>query len=108
MSLSLSATQTVLVCLVRMLRARPLLSQVCVEFLLAQLHHSCDSACVAICHALAAIVTQLPVLGESMLGNLLELYSSATLRSSDKQQELLVGVYTERNHLLTKVMNTFY
>lgn len=92
----------------RMLRARPLLSQVCVEFLLAQLHHSCDSACVAICHALAAIVTQLPVLGESMLGNLLELYSSATLRSSDKQQELLVGVYTERNHLLTKVMNTFY
>ncbi|XP_017311439.1 integrator complex subunit 7 isoform X2 [Ictalurus punctatus] len=86
--------KTVLVCLVRMLRARPLLSQVCVEFLLAQLHHSCDSACVAICHALAAIVTQLPVLGESMLGNLLELYSSATLRSSDKQQELLVCLAT--------------
>ncbi|XP_058234962.1 integrator complex subunit 7 [Hemibagrus wyckioides] len=86
--------KTVLVCLVRMLRARPLLSQMCVEFLLAQLHHSCDSACIAICHALAAIVTQLPVLGESMLGNLLELYSSATHRSSDKQQELLVCLAT--------------
>ncbi|TSK58186.1 Integrator complex subunit 7 [Bagarius yarrelli] len=86
--------KTVLLCLVKMLRARPLLSQMCVEFLLSQLHNSCDLACIAICHALAAIVTQLPVLGESMLGNLLELYSSATHRSSDKQQELLVCLVT--------------
>ncbi|XP_062857756.1 integrator complex subunit 7 [Trichomycterus rosablanca] len=86
--------KTAMTCTVRMLRARPHLSQVAVEFLLSQLHHACDSARVVICHALAAIVAQLPVLGESMLGDLLELYRNATLRSSDQQQELLVCLAT--------------
>lgn len=43
------------------------------------------------CHALAAITTHLPVLGNGMLGDLVDLYRVATSHSStDKQQELLV------------------
>uniref|UniRef100_A0A4W4G8U8 Integrator complex subunit 7 n=1 Tax=Electrophorus electricus TaxID=8005 RepID=A0A4W4G8U8_ELEEL len=89
-STSAQATlKTALASLVRMLRGRTHLSQACVEFLLAQLHYACDPARIAICHALAAIATQLPVLGESMLGDLVALY-----RSVDKQQELLVSLAT--------------
>uniref|UniRef100_A0A3B1KBX4 Integrator complex subunit 7 n=1 Tax=Astyanax mexicanus TaxID=7994 RepID=A0A3B1KBX4_ASTMX len=81
--------KTALASLVRMLKARPHLSQTCVEFLLAQLRYACDAGRILICHALAAIATQLPVLGESMLGDLVELYRSAGHTSSEKQQELL-------------------
>ncbi|XP_017551146.1 integrator complex subunit 7 [Pygocentrus nattereri] len=94
-SASAQATlKTALASLVRMLKGRPHLSQSCVEFLLAQLHYACDAARILICHALAAIATQLPVLGESMLGDLVELYRSAGNTSSEKQQELLVSLAT--------------
>uniref|UniRef100_W5LR13 Integrator complex subunit 7 n=1 Tax=Astyanax mexicanus TaxID=7994 RepID=W5LR13_ASTMX len=86
--------KTALASLVRMLKARPHLSQTCVEFLLAQLRYACDAGRILICHALAAIATQLPVLGESMLGDLVELYRSAGHTSSEKQQELLVSMAT--------------
>lgn len=42
------------------------------------------------CHALAAIATHLPVLGDGMLGDLVDLYRVASHSSTDKQQELLV------------------
>ncbi|KAL7888587.1 hypothetical protein AOLI_G00035610 [Acnodon oligacanthus] len=94
-STSAQATlKTALASLVQMLKGRPHLSQSCVEFLLAQLHYACDAARILICHALAAIATQLPVLGESMLGDLVELYRSAGNTSSEKQQELLVSLAT--------------
>lgn len=60
------------------------------DFLLGQLHLSCDSSRVLMCHALAAIATHLPVLGDGMLGDLVDLYRVASQSSTDKQQELLV------------------
>lgn len=42
------------------------------------------------CHALAAIASHLPVLGDGMLGDLVDLYRVASHSSTDKQQELLV------------------
>lgn len=44
------------------------------------------------CHALAAIATHLPVLGDGMLGDLVDLYRVASHSSTDKQQELLVSL----------------
>ncbi|KAF4099234.1 integrator complex subunit 7 [Onychostoma macrolepis] len=86
--------KTVLTSLVKMLKSCPHLSQSSVELLLAQLHCACDSACVLICQALAAIATQQPVLAEGMLGDLLDLFRVASHRTSEKQQELLVSLAT--------------
>lgn len=76
--------------MVQLLKSRPHLSQSAVEFLLCQLHLARDPSRVLMCHALAAIATQLPVLGEGMLGDLVDLYRVASHSSTDKQQELLV------------------
>lgn len=84
--------QTGLTSLVKLLKSRPHLSQAAVEFLLGQLHLSCDSSRVLMCHSLAAIATHLPVLGDGMLGDLVDLYRVASHSSTDKQQELLVSV----------------
>lgn len=83
--------QTGLTSLVKLLKSRPHLSQSAVEFLLGQLHLSCDSSRVLMCHSLAAIATHLPVLGDGMLGDLVDLYRVASHSSTDKQQELLVS-----------------
>lgn len=83
--------QTGLTSLVKLLKSRPHLSQPAVEFLLGQLHLSCDSSRVLMCHSLAAIATHLPVLGDGMLGDLVDLYKVASHSSTDKQQELLVS-----------------
>ncbi|XP_063079840.1 integrator complex subunit 7 [Engraulis encrasicolus] len=80
--------------LVRMLKVRPHLAQVCVELLLCQLRSACDPARVHLCHALAAVASQLPVLGEGMLGDVVDLIRVAAHSSSDKQQELLVSLAT--------------
>ncbi|CAJ1076974.1 integrator complex subunit 7 [Xyrichtys novacula] len=86
--------KTALTSLVHLLKSRPHLSQSAVEFLLGQLHLSCDSSRVLMCHALSAIATHLPVLGEGMLGDLVDLYRVAGHASTDKQQELLVSLAT--------------
>uniref|UniRef100_A0A665WFH6 Integrator complex subunit 7 n=1 Tax=Echeneis naucrates TaxID=173247 RepID=A0A665WFH6_ECHNA len=86
--------KTALTSLVKMLKSRPHLSQSAVEFLLGQLHLSCDSSRVLMCHALAAIATHLPVLGDGMLGDLVDLYRVASHSSTGKQQELLVSLAT--------------
>ncbi|XP_033846434.1 integrator complex subunit 7 isoform X1 [Periophthalmus magnuspinnatus] len=86
--------KTALTSLVKLLKNRPHLSQSAVEFLLEQLHVSCDLSRVSMCHALAAIASHLPVLGDSMLGDLLDLYRVASHSSTDKQQELLVSLAT--------------
>ncbi|KAK1889540.1 Integrator complex subunit 7 [Dissostichus eleginoides] len=86
--------KTTLTSLVKLLKGRPHLSQSAVEFLLGQLHLSCDSSRVLMCHALAAIATHLPVLGDGMLGDLVDLYRVASHSSTDKQQELLVSLAT--------------
>uniref|UniRef100_A0A673BH04 Integrator complex subunit 7 n=1 Tax=Sphaeramia orbicularis TaxID=375764 RepID=A0A673BH04_9TELE len=86
--------KTALTSLVKLLKSRPHLSQSVVEFLLGQLHLSCDSSRVLMCHALAAITTHLPVLGDGMLGDLVDLYRVASHSSTDKQQELLVSLAT--------------
>lgn len=83
--------QTALTSLVKLLKGRPHLSQSAVEFLLGQLHLACDPSRVLMCHALAAIATHLPVLGDGMLGDLVDLYRVASHSSNDKQQELLVS-----------------
>ncbi|XP_048107303.1 LOW QUALITY PROTEIN: integrator complex subunit 7 [Alosa alosa] len=89
-----SALKMVLLSLVRMLKVRPHLAQVCVELLLCQLRSACDPARVHLCHALAAVASQLPVLGEGMLGDVVDLYRVAGHSSSEKQQELLVSLAT--------------
>ncbi|KAG5846319.1 hypothetical protein ANANG_G00113680 [Anguilla anguilla] len=86
--------KTALTSLVRLLRSRPHLSQPAVEVLLCQLHVARDPARVLMCHALAAIAMQMPVLGEGMLGDLMELYRVAGRSTSDRQQELLVSLAT--------------
>uniref|UniRef100_A0A8C9T3X3 Integrator complex subunit 7 n=1 Tax=Scleropages formosus TaxID=113540 RepID=A0A8C9T3X3_SCLFO len=86
--------KTALACLAKLLKSQPHLSQAAVEFLLCQLHSARDSARVLMCHALAAIAMQQPVLGEGMLGDLLDLYKVAGTSASDKQQELLVSLAT--------------
>uniref|UniRef100_A0A8K9XLF4 Integrator complex subunit 7 n=1 Tax=Oncorhynchus mykiss TaxID=8022 RepID=A0A8K9XLF4_ONCMY len=86
--------KTALTSLVQLLKSRPHLSQSAVEFLLCQLHLARDPSRVLMCHALAAIATQLPVLGEGMLGDLVDLYRVASHSSTDKQQELLVSLAT--------------
>ncbi|RVE55696.1 hypothetical protein OJAV_G00228870 [Oryzias javanicus] len=86
--------KTGLTSLVKLLKSRPHLSQAAVDFLLGQLHLSCDSSRILICHALAAIATHLPVLGDGMLGDLVDLYRVASHSSTGEQQELLVSLAT--------------
>lgn len=97
--------QTGLTSLVKLLKGRPHLSQAAVDFLLGQLHLSCDSSRILICHALAAIATHLPVLGDGMLGDLVDLYRVVSHSSTGEQQELLVrdGNQITPDFLLTSV-----
>lgn len=76
--------------MVKLVKCRPHLSQSVVEFLLCQLHTAQDAARILMCHSLAAIAMQLPVLGEGMLGDLMDLYKVIGRSATDKQQELLV------------------
>ncbi|XP_028858154.1 integrator complex subunit 7 isoform X1 [Denticeps clupeoides] len=92
--MSQATLKTALTSLVKLLKSRPHLSQSSVDFLLCQLRSACDPARVLMCHTLAAIATHLPVLGEGMLGDLVELYHIAGQSTSDKQQELLVSLAT--------------
>lgn len=83
-----------LTCMVKLAKCRPHLSQSIVESLLTQLHSAQDAARILMCHCLAAIAMQLPVLGDGMLGDLMDLYKVIGRSSSDKQQELLVSLAT--------------
>ncbi|XP_067845048.1 integrator complex subunit 7 [Heptranchias perlo] len=89
-----NALKTAFTCMVKLMRSRPHLSQSVVESLLTQLHIAQDTARIPMCHCLAAIAVQLPVLGEGMLGELMELYKMIGSSSTDKQQELLVALAT--------------
>ncbi|EPQ07107.1 Integrator complex subunit 7 [Myotis brandtii] len=77
-------------CMVKLAKGRPHLSQSVVETLLTQLHSAQDAARILMCHCLAAIAMQLPVLGDGMLGDLMELYKVIGRSATDKQQELLM------------------
>ncbi|XP_069464627.1 integrator complex subunit 7 isoform X2 [Ambystoma mexicanum] len=81
-------------CMVKLAKCRPLLSQSVVESLLTQLHSAQDASRILMCHCLAAITMQLPVLGDGMLGDLMELYKVIGRSATDKQQELLVSLAT--------------
>ncbi|XP_060103067.1 integrator complex subunit 7 [Heteronotia binoei] len=83
-----------LTCMVKLAKCRPHLSQSIVESLLTQLHSAQDAARILMCHCLAAIAMQLPVLGDGMLGDLMDLYKVIGRSASDKQQELLVSLAT--------------
>lgn len=76
--------------MVKLAKGRPHLSRSVVDTLLTQLHSSHDTARILMCHCLAAIAMQLPVLGDGMLGDLVELYKVIGRSATDKQQELLV------------------
>ncbi|ELV12942.1 Integrator complex subunit 7 [Tupaia chinensis] len=86
--------QIALNCMVKLAKGRPHLSQSVVETLLTQLHSAQDAARILMCHCLAAIAMQLPVLGDGMLGDLMELYKVIGRSATDKQQELLVSLAT--------------
>ncbi|XP_055000364.1 integrator complex subunit 7 isoform X2 [Sorex araneus] len=81
-------------CMVKLATGRPHLGQSVVEALLMQLPAARPAACILMCHCLAAIAMKLPVLGEGLLGDLLELYKTIGRSASDKQQELLVSLAT--------------
>ncbi|KAH0510463.1 Integrator complex subunit 7 [Microtus ochrogaster] len=81
-------------CMVKLAKGRPHLSRSVVDTLLTQLHSSHDTARILMCHCLAAIAMQLPVLGDGMLGDLVELYKVIGRSATDKQQELLVSLAT--------------
>ncbi|XP_059946917.1 integrator complex subunit 7 isoform X2 [Mesoplodon densirostris] len=81
-------------CMVKLAKSRPHLSQSVVETLLTQLHSAQDASQILMCHCLAAIAMQLPVLGDGMLGDLMELYKVIGRSATDKQQELLVSLAT--------------
>ncbi|XP_012493781.1 PREDICTED: integrator complex subunit 7 [Propithecus coquereli] len=78
-------------CMVKLAKGRPHLSQSVVETLLTQMHGAQDAARILMCHCLAAIAMQLPVLGDGMLGDLVELYKVIGRSATDKQQELLAA-----------------
>lgn len=84
------ALQIALTCMVKLAKCRPHLSQSVVESLLTQLHSAQDASRILMCHCLAAIAMQLPVLGDGMLGDLMDLYKVIGRSATDKQQELLV------------------
>ncbi|KAJ1157435.1 hypothetical protein NDU88_010147 [Pleurodeles waltl] len=81
-------------CMVKLAKSRPHLSQSVVETLLTQLHSAQDASRILMCHCLAAIAMQLPVLGDGMLGDLMDLYKVIGRSATDKQQELLVSLAT--------------
>ncbi|NWT65846.1 INT7 protein, partial [Prunella himalayana] len=83
-----------LTCMVKLVKCRPHLSQSVVESLLAQLHSAQDNARILMCHCLAAIAMQLPVLADGMLGDLMDLYKLIGQSTTDKKQELLVSLAT--------------
>ncbi|MEJ1270573.1 integrator complex subunit 7 [Cricetulus griseus] len=89
-----STVKIALNCMVKLAKGRPHLSRSVVDTLLTQLHSSQDTARVLMCHCLAAIAMQLPVLGDGMLGDLVELYKVIGRSATDKQQELLVSLAT--------------
>ncbi|XP_059841858.1 integrator complex subunit 7 isoform X1 [Hypanus sabinus] len=89
-----NALKTAFTCMVKLMCRCPHLSQPVVESLLTQLHTAQDLARIPMCHCLAAIAVQLPVLGEGMLAELLELYKMIGSSSTDKQQELMVALAT--------------
>nr|XP_006014340.2 PREDICTED: integrator complex subunit 7-like [Latimeria chalumnae]XP_014339832.1 PREDICTED: integrator complex subunit 7-like [Latimeria chalumnae] len=80
--------------MVKLARCRPHLSQSVVESLLTQLHMAQDIAKIPVCHCLAAIAMQQPVLGDRMLGDLMDLYKVIGRSATDRQQELLVSLAT--------------
>ncbi|XP_015670142.1 integrator complex subunit 7 [Protobothrops mucrosquamatus] len=84
----------ILTCMVKLAKSRPHLSQSIVESLLTQLPRAQEAARILICHCLAAIAMQLPVLGDGMLGDLMNLYKVIGCSTSNKQQELLVSLAT--------------
>ncbi|XP_074898820.1 integrator complex subunit 7 isoform X1 [Buteo buteo] len=83
-----------LTCMVKLVKCRPHLSQSVVESLLTQLHSAQDAARILMCHCLAAIAMQLPVLADGMLGDLMDLYKLIGRSATDKKQELLVSLAT--------------
>ncbi|NXH88616.1 INT7 protein, partial [Edolisoma coerulescens] len=83
-----------LTCMVKLVTCRPHLSQSVVESLLTQLHSAQDSARILMCHCLAAIAMQLPVLADGILGDLMDLYKLIGQSATDKKQELLVSLAT--------------
>ncbi|NXP00078.1 INT7 protein, partial [Certhia brachydactyla] len=83
-----------LTCMVKLVKCRPHLSQSVVESLLTQLHSAQDNARILMCHCLAAIAMQLPVLADGMLGDLMDLYKLIGQSATDKKQELLVSLAT--------------
>ncbi|NWR18644.1 INT7 protein, partial [Emberiza fucata] len=83
-----------LTCMVKLVKCRPHLSQSVVESLLAQLHSAQDNARILMCHCLAAIAMQLPVLADGMLGDLMDLCKLIGQSATDKKQELLVSLAT--------------
>nr|XP_021481835.1 integrator complex subunit 7 isoform X3 [Meriones unguiculatus] len=89
-----STVKIALNCMVKLAKGRPHLSRSVVDTLLTQLHSSQDAARILMCHCLAAIAMQLPVLGDGMLGDLVELYKVIGRSATDKQQELLVSLAT--------------
>uniref|UniRef100_A0ABK0LST9 Integrator complex subunit 7 n=1 Tax=Rattus norvegicus TaxID=10116 RepID=A0ABK0LST9_RAT len=84
-----STVKSALSCMVKLAKGRPHLSRSVVDTLLTQLHSSQDAARILMCHCLAAIAMKLPVLGDGMLGDLVELYKVIGRSATDKQQELL-------------------
>ncbi|RMC12421.1 hypothetical protein DUI87_09936 [Hirundo rustica rustica] len=93
-SCGLCELQITLTCMVKLVKCRPHLSQSVVESLLAQLHSAQDNARILMCHCLAAIAMQLPVLADGMLGDLMDLYKLIGQSATDKKQELLVSLAT--------------
>ncbi|XP_038205141.1 integrator complex subunit 7 [Arvicola amphibius] len=89
-----STVKIALNCMVKLAKGRPHLSRSVVDTLLTQLHSSHDTARILMCHCLASIAMQLPVLGDGMLGDLVELYRVIGRSATDKQQELLVSLAT--------------
>ncbi|NWW65857.1 INT7 protein, partial [Ifrita kowaldi] len=83
-----------LTCMVKLVKCRPHLSQSVVESLLTQLHSAQDNARILMCHCLAAIAMQLPVLADGILGDLMDLYKLIGQSTTDKKQELLVSLAT--------------
>ncbi|NXG47865.1 INT7 protein, partial [Psilopogon haemacephalus] len=83
-----------LTCMVKLVKCRPHLSQSVVECLLTQLHSAQDTARILMCHCLAAIAMQLPVLADGILEDLMDLYKLIGRSATDKKQELLVSLAT--------------
>ncbi|NWZ47029.1 INT7 protein, partial [Haliaeetus albicilla] len=101
-----------LTCMVKLVKCRPHLSQSVVESLLTQLHSAQDAARILMCHCLAAIAMQLPVLADGMLGDLMDLYKLIGRSATDKKQELLVSlatvIFVSSQKALSSEVKTFW